>query len=313
MTPPDQECSPLAKRIDILGLGAVAVDDFIYVEAYPPPDAKARVLRRQRYCGGLTAIALVAAARLGARCTYAGVLGHDELSCFAAEFLKREKIDLSWMKRLASARPICSNIVVDQRRGTRNIFFDVERAAGAPMNVPASLIGSCRVLFIDHLGVPGMIRAARLARSASVPIVGDFESDDHPRFRELLALVDHLIVSQGFARKLTGKWSPDEAVRALAGAGHEVVVVTCGDKGYWYSNRRMPAPKHQRAFKVKAVDTTGCGDVFHGAYAFGLARNLPLEERLDLAAAAAALKAGRDAGPAGIPSLQLVRRFLRLP
>ena len=303
----------MAKRIDILGLGAVAVDDFIYVEAYPPPDAKTRVLRRERYCGGLTAIASVAAARLGARCAYAGVLGHDELSCFAAEFLKREKIDLSCMKRITSARPICSNIVVDERRGTRNIFFDVEHAAGAPMDVPASLIGSCRVLLIDHLGVPGMIRAARLARRASVPTVGDFESDDHPRFRELLALADHLIVSQGFARKLTGKWSPDEAVRALAGAGHEVVVVTCGDKGYWYSNRGMPAPKHQRAFKVKAVDTTGCGDVFHGAYAFGLARNLPLEERLELASAAAALKAGTGAGPDGIPSFQMVRRFLRLP
>jgi len=302
---------PLGKRIDILGLGAVAVDDFIYVDAYPPPDAKARVLRRERYCGGLTAIASVAASRLGARCAYAGVLGHDELSCFAAEFLKREKIDLSWMKRMGSARPICSNIVVDPRRGTRNIFFDVEHATGAPMSVPASLIGSCRVLFIDHLGVPGMIRAARLARRASVPIVADFESDDHPRFRELLALTDHLIVSQEFAKKLTGKRSAEQAVRALAGPAHEVVVVTCGDKGFWYSNRGMIAPKHQHAFKVEATDTTGCGDVFHGAYAFGLARNLRLEERLGLASAAAALKASRGAGPDGIPSFQMVRRFLR--
>jgi sulfofructose kinase len=312
VTQPERECAPLGKRIDILGLGAVAVDDFIYVETYPPPDAKARVLRRERHCGGLTAIASVAAARLGAHCAYAGVLGHDELSCFAAEFLKREKIDLSWMKRIPSARPICSNIVVDQRRGTRNIFFDVERAAGAPMNVPASLIGSCRVLFVDHLGVPGMIRAAGLARRASVPIVGDFESDDHPRFRELLALTDHLIVSQEFARKLTGKRSPEQAVRALAEARHEVVVVTCGDKGYWYMNRGLHELKQQPAFKVKAIDTTGCGDVFHGAYAFGLARNLPLEERLELASAAAALKAGRGTGPDGIPSLQMVGRFLKL-
>jgi len=301
----------LGKRIDILGLGAVAVDDFIYVGAYPRPDTKARVLRRQRNCGGLTAIALVAAARLGARCAYAGVLGQDELSCFAAEFLKREKIDLSCMRRIASARPICSNIVVDQRRGTRNIFFDVEHATGAPTDVPASLIGSCRVLFIDHLGVPGMIRAGRLARRASVPTVADFENDGHPRFRELLALTDHLIVSQEFAQKLTGKRSPEQAVRALAGAGHEVVVVTCGDKGFWYSNRNMIAPKHELAFKVEATDTTGCGDVFHGAYAFGLARNLPLQERLRLASAAGALKASRGAGPDGIPSLQMVRRFLK--
>ena len=72
-----------AKRFDVLGLGAVAVDDLIYVEAYPPPDAKAQVIGRQRRCGGLTSIALVTAARLGARCAYAGALGNDELSEFA--------------------------------------------------------------------------------------------------------------------------------------------------------------------------------------------------------------------------------------
>ena len=151
----------MVKRIDILGLGAVAVDDFIFVEAYPPPDAKTRVLRRVRYCGGLTAIALVTATRLGAYCAYSGVLGDDELSCFAAHFLNQEKIDLRSMKRLPGARPICSNIVVDEIRGTRNIFFDIEQAAGAPMDLPARLVASSRVLFIDHVGVPGMIRASR--------------------------------------------------------------------------------------------------------------------------------------------------------
>ena len=67
------------KSIDVLGLGAVAVDDLIFVEAYPPADAKARVLRLERHCGGLAATALVAAALLGAHCAYAGVMGEDEL------------------------------------------------------------------------------------------------------------------------------------------------------------------------------------------------------------------------------------------
>ena len=302
---------PAVKKFDVLGLGGVAVDDFIYVEAYPAPDTKVQVIGRQRTCGGLTAIALVAAARLGGRCAYAGVLGHDELSRFALGCLKEEKIDVSWVRQRSSARPIHSNIIVDKRRGTRTIFFDVERVAGAGVDVPAALIPSCRVLFIDNLGVRGMIRAARLARQAGIPVVADFESDRDKRFPELLSLADHLIVSRGFALTLTGCLAPQKAVHALARSSREVTVVTCGEEGCWYLARGWKVPKHQRAFRVKAVDTTGCGDVFHGAYAFALARNLSLEERLRLAAAAAALKASRGGGLAGIPYLRSVQRFLK--
>src|SRR5512133_1848243 len=81
--------------IDILGLGGVAVDDLVFVEAYPPADAKVVVARRERHCGGLTATALVAAARLGARCAYGGILGDDELSRFVEQTLVREGIDVS--------------------------------------------------------------------------------------------------------------------------------------------------------------------------------------------------------------------------
>src|SRR5204862_2824486 len=118
------------------------VDDFIYVEAYPPPDAKTRVINRKRSFGGLTAIALVTSARLGGRCAYAGVLGHDELSRFALECFRHEKVDVSHVKQTSSARPVYSNIVVDQQRGTRNIFYDLDRVVGAGMDVPAALISS---------------------------------------------------------------------------------------------------------------------------------------------------------------------------
>src|SRR6184192_1395168 len=209
-----------ANQIDILGLGAVAVDDGICVEGYPPPDTKTQVIGRERRFGGLTGIALVTAARLGARCAYAGTLGRDELSWFALESLKREKIDVSRVKRTASARPIHSNIVVDQRLGTRNIFFDLDHVLGASVHVPAALIRSSRVLFIDHVGVPGMIRAARLARHAGIPVVADFAIEHDPQFRQLFRLANHLILSQGFARRITGKRSPQRAVLALASSGH---------------------------------------------------------------------------------------------
>src|SRR5436190_12495615 len=161
------------KRFDVLGLGAVAVDDVIYVAAFPPADVKSRVIGRQRRFGGLTGIALITAARLGGNCAYAGVLGHDELSLFALDCLKKEKIDVSSAKQTSLARPVHSNIVVDERRGTRNIFFDESRVVGARRDVSAKLIAASRVLFIDNLGINGMIRAARLARRARVPVVAD--------------------------------------------------------------------------------------------------------------------------------------------
>ena len=300
-----------AMAIDVLGLGAVAVDDILYAETYPPPDAKAHVTRMERHCGGLAATALVAAARLGARCAYAGMLGNDGLSAFALSCMEREGIDTSAIERAPAAGPVHSHIIVGQQRGTRNIFSYEPRLVGASMHTSAALITSCRVLLVDHLGVPGMIRAARLARRARIPVVADIESDRHPRIQELLDLADHLIASQSFAERLTGATSPERAVRKLARADRQVAAVTCGAEGCWFLAQGESKPRHQPAFRVEAVDTTGCGDVFHGAYAFAMARGMALQERVRFASATAALKATRPGGQDGIPVLRTVRRYLR--
>ena len=302
---------PPVKRFDILGLGAVAVDDLLYVAAYPPPDGKQQVIDRDRQCGGLSATALVTAARLGARCAYAGVLGDDELSAFVLNRLREAGVETSCVQRRPGARPVHSSIVVDRQHGTRNIFFDLEGVTGAGTRTPASLITSARVLFVDNIGVPGMVRAARLARRAGIPVVADFDDHRHPQFEQLLALADHLIISEEFAGRLTGTQSPEHAIRKLACPDRQVTIVTCGDKGCWYLARGASAVQYQPAFKVKAVDTTGCGDVFHGAYAFALANGMPIEAQIRFAAATAALKATRAGGQAGIPSLTAVRRFMR--
>ncbi len=294
--------------IDVLGLGAVAVDDLLYVEGYPPPDAKARVLRRERHGGGLTATALVAAARLGARCAYAGVLGPDDLSAFAARTLEAEHIDLSHLKHDPAARPVYSTIVIDTARHSRNIFFDLNSVVGAaPDWPPAEVIQASRVLFVDYLGLPGMLRAAQIARAAGIPVVGDLESEAAP----LMELVDHLILSWEIAWFLTKTATPGEAALALWTDQRQVVAVTHGDQGCWYVSAAAPGrPRHQPAFPVAVVDTTGCGDVFHGAYAAALARGLPVTDRMRWAAAAAALKATRPGGQAGAPTLSELTHFL---
>lgn len=296
---------------DLLGLGAVAVDDLIYVDHYPVADAKAHVLRTERQCGGLTATALVAAARMGSRCAYAGVLGTDEISDLAVRRMEEEGIDLRHLRRRAEVRTIHSFIMVDGGRNTRNVFADSNGVMGAAPDWPAEeVIASAAVLFVDHFGLPGMIRAARVARRAGRPVVADFERESGPEFSELVGLVDHLILSWSFAEKLTGSSSPGEAVERLWTDDRQVVVVTVGKDGCWYRAATEAGGVRQcRAFPVKAVDTTGCGDVFHGVYASELARGLPVRECIRHASAAAAIKAMSPGGQSGIPTRVQLEEF----
>ena len=298
------------KRWDVLGLGCVAVDDLLYAEEYPAPDSKVRLRKRERSCGGLTANALVAAARLGASCAFAGVLGDDADSGYVRDALRREGIDLSVLVRRPDARPIHSTIIVDETHHTRTIFFDLTGSTGASPDAPAEdVIRSAGVLLVDHYGIEGMTRAAQIARAAGVAVVGDLERDEWPGFHELLSLVDHVIVSREFALKLTKTNTPEEAITRLWTHDRQTVVVTCGAEGCWY--RGEAGAIHQPAFAVSVADTAGCGDVFHGAYAAALARGLPMPERIRFATAAASLKAMRSGGQAGYPQLAELETFIQ--
>jgi len=302
MTPSD------AKPFDVLGLGCTAVDDLLYVARFPGVDEKMRVERSLRRFGGLTGVALVAAARAGARCAYAGCLGEDELSAYAAACLTREGVDVSSAPRLPQGRVVHSTVVVGNNSGSRNVFFEGSGHIGAhDTEPPEQIIRDCRMLFIDQWGMKGNLRAARVARSAGASVIADLEDARDSLFQAVLDLVDHLILGESFAREICGQRDAASAARALWRADRAAVIVTCGAKGCWsVSPDQEHFPVHHPAFPVKATDTTGCGDVFHGAYAASLARGDALEARIRFAAAAAALKAQRGE----IPKLAEVETFL---
>jgi sugar/nucleoside kinase (ribokinase family) len=297
------------KSIDVLGLGCAAVDDVIYVDSFPPPDSKARVQRRLRRFGGLTGNALTAAARLGGHCAYAGCLGPDILSVAVEQNFRHEGIDTSRAPRLPEAGVIHSIVIIGQDTGSRNVFYEVNGLVGAHPLWPADdVIREAGVLFIDQYGMDGNLRAMEIARSFGVPVVADFEDEAVPHFVEALASVDHLILSEEFAFRITGETKPAEAARALARNKRATVVVTCGRNGCWcLSHEQGKQPRHFGAFPVRAANTNGCGDVFHGAYAFRLACGDSLEKRLRFASAAAAVKARQTE----IPRLPAVKLMLR--
>ena len=303
-----------AHRWDVLGFGIVTVDDFLIVESYPSPDAKTPVLEQTRQGGGLTGTALVAASRLGAKCAYGGVLGEDELSEWTLSELEHEGIDCASVIREPDASLIHAIIVVDRTNHTRNIFFSEAGVEFRPSSrIDETLVSQAKVLLVDHGEIESALHAVVLARKLGIPTVADIERNKHSQTSELIAQIDHLILSMGFACEYTGTDSPAKAVESLhKSTRRSCTAVTAGKEGCWYiSEEKEDYIQHQSAFEVDVVDTTGCGDVFHGAYAAGIAWDWDVSRCIRFAAATAAIKATKAGGRAGIPDRATVCQFLR--
>jgi sugar/nucleoside kinase (ribokinase family) len=217
------------------------------------------------------------------------------------------------MVRREGARPIHSVIVVDRGTGQRTLLFDMDGVVhpdGA--DVTSSDVGACRVLLVDST-MPAVARQAiGLAHGAGVPVVADLEDATTASVLEMIPEIDHLIVGQAFGAAATGQRRPEDIVRALRRPRHEACVVTAGPHGCWYAARASgDRVMHQPAPDVVAVDTNGCGDVFHGAYAACLARGDGVARSIAMATVAASIKATTPGGRRGVPDRDTVERHLR--
>lgn len=301
----------MAIQWDVLGIGACAVDDLIYLDHFPRPGTKTQILSECRQGGGPVATGLVAAARLGARAAYCAILGEDDLSRFTIQELEREGVDCTPIGRRSGARPYHATVIVDRTTGERTIFYSAEGVVHpTAAEIGEGLIASCRVLLMDGYAAGSALRGVELAQALSVPVVADIEAVPNAAVEQLLQNADHLIIGLELGRQITGAESPEAVVTALNNPGRSCCAVTAGALGCWYVTQDGPV-RHQPAFEVQVVDTTGCGDVFHGAYAAAIAWGESVDRAILLATAAAGLKATRPGGRAGIPSRAAVEEFLR--
>jgi ribokinase len=124
----------------------------------------------------------------------------------------------------------------------------------------------------------------------------------------LLRLADYLVVSESFALYFGKTDDQEAAARTLFRFGPRVVVVTLGHRGSLCLSRE--GLFRQQAFSAPVIDTTGAGDVFHGAFIYGLLRSWDLGRIMPFASAVAAIKCGKMGGRAGIPTLSQTERFL---
>ncbi|GAA0292617.1 PfkB family carbohydrate kinase [Kineococcus aurantiacus] len=269
-----------------MGSGAAAVDDLLFL-ASALTAGKGRVVRREQRIGGNIATALIIAARAGARTAFTGYLPGAASGSHLLAALREEGIDLSTARLEADTHPIRSTILVDAT-GERFIAFDDDTAIGMPEDADLHVVRQARVLLLDAYGAPGGLRAATAARRGGVDVVVDIEQVRGPQTRQLLDVANHLILPLAFARTLTGAATAMEAVNALWREDKTAVVVTSGDNGSWYRSPASPRVEHRPAELVAVVDTTGCGDAFHGAYAAALAGGMDLPACIEAATLAAA-------------------------
>ena len=284
--------------MDVFGLGQCSLDYVGRIPAWPSPDTKCEFRDLVIQGGGPVATALVALCRWGLSCHFAGVAGDDSFGRQIARFLQDEGVDVSGLvERPGHLSQLA--FIASEPGGRRTIFW--QRPTGEalkPSEIRLDILRGTRILHTDGLFIEAALAAASEAKRSGVAVSVD-AGTLREGMLELARLSDCFVSSESFARSLVGGDNPLEACRRIAELGPRIAGVTLGSRGYAaiFDGRSIVKP----ACAVEAVDTTGCGDVFHAGLAYGLARGWNPEKSFDLAAWAAAQVATRMGGRAGIP------------
>ena len=234
------------------------------------------------------ATALVTCRRLGLKVRYIGKMGDDPAGKLQLASLKREGLDLVDAKVVRGAPTQYGLIIVDQATGERTVFWDRDvRLTVKPKEIKPAAINTARLGHLDGCDVDAALEVARLARRARIPVVADFDTV-YKNVEKLFPYIDYLIASTQFLPAVTGHADPFRVLEYMA---REYKVRTPGmtlgrDGALVYHQGRF---HYSPGFVVETVDTTGAGDVFHGAFAYALLAGWEMQRALDFSNAMAAL------------------------
>lgn len=246
----------------------------------------------------MAANAAIAVVRLGGRAAFWGRVGDDLNGEPLAAALSSEGIDISGLRRVPGGRTPVGAVLVDPHGERTIISF---RGAGLgvdPEWLPIARIREAGALCCDPRWPEGVAMAAAAAREAGVPVVLDGERSETRILIDLVPRVDHAIFSvPGLANYAPG-CPPEEGLRRVLAAGPvRVAAVTQGERGVLWLVPGQEKPTRTPALPVEATNTSGAGDVFHGAYALAMAEGMPVERAMRFAAAAGGLRAQDGATP----------------
>lgn len=289
---------------DVLCVGHASLDLTMTVVRHPGPDEKCSATGLVQCGGGPAANAAVAVARLGGRAAFAGYLGEDVYGCEHLTELQREGVCTELVMRgtyptplsFILVKPTGLRTVVNARLGTPFLRRDQIDFAGCSPQV---------ILFDGH---EPLISSPLAESSRNHGIISVLDAGSvRQGTLELMPLVDYLIASERFAQEFTREQDLGRAFGVLKRQAPSVIV-TLGERGLWWS--RGGKEGSLPAFSIEAVDTTGAGDTFHGAFALEIARGASFASALVFASAAAALSCRSLGARLSIPMRHEVEGFL---
>ncbi len=301
---------PDAAPFDVVGFGLNAVDHLCIVPREAEPGEKLRLVGFQRSPGGQAASAMVQCARLGLRAKYVGKVGGDAVGEYSLESIRAAGVDVSDVPAVPGATNQLAMIIVDERTGERTIFWDrPDGIATRPDEITAEKVAVGRALLVDGHDAPAAAKAARIAKARGIPVVMDAESVKEGT-HDTVAHTDLLVASSRFPGQYAGCADDWEALERILDEGPSLAVMTRGERGAIAIARggtRLESP----GFRVQVVDTTGAGDVFHGAFVYGLLAGWSIERTLDFSNAAAALNCTAVGARGGIAGRDEIDALMR--
>lgn len=290
---------------DVVCLGTGVFDRVYRVERLPCGEGKLLALGYSESGGGIAATAAVAVAALGGRVAWLGTVGDDKAGRALRVGLAQAGVDVAGMIVRPASRSPSAAILVD-RAGERLIVADpgTADALDAEQDLPHT-----RALLVDPHHTNAAVRALAIAARRGVPRVLDGETAPIEAIAAVLAGSNHAIFSRAGLAQYAETEDAREGLRIAARTGAGLVAVTLGAQGSVFMIEgvfhSIPAPR------VTVVDTTGCGDVFHGAYALALAEGRAPLDAARFATAAAAVKAQHGGGWRAMPDKKVTEALLR--
>jgi sulfofructose kinase len=294
--------------VDIVGVGLNATDTIIRLPHFPAFNSKVEFRVSEILPGGQVATAVTACARWGLKARYVGKIGDDSAGRLQQDEMRKSGIEAHWVV-VPHCQSQCSFILVDEVTGERTVLWRRDpRQELFPSEIQREWVVQARLLHVDGHDCAGATDAARWARAAHIPVTADLDNL-YPGVEALLENVDYAIASREFHTRLCGESDSFVSLPTIAARfGCHLTAATLGTDGVlaWDGARFHYSP----AFDLKPVDTTGAGDVFHGAFCYAVLQGMPMREALDFSNAMAALNCTALGARGGIRGLDEVRALM---
>ena len=296
------------RKFDVTGVGYTAIDYLGIIPHFPEENLKLELDTLEVQGGGPAATATVTAARLGLSTAFIGKIGGDDRGAMMLMKLNGEGVDVSSSVLEEAALSQFAFIMVDAETGKRTILWTRGTVAPlTPEELDMEKITSCRGLLVDTLEPAAAAAAAREASAAGARVVID-AGTLREGVREILPYCHYIVASETFAGQISEGRGDRAALETMMKYGPEAAVVTLGERGCIALSEGGYI--EEDGFEVDAVDTTGAGDVFHGAFLYAVLREWDIRRCCVFANAVAAMKCRKLGGRVGIPTLSETLEFL---